>query len=73
MFWRIFSLLFGWQYVAIPFAFSSEVCRVRSAANGKLYIRCYGSVFVIEGDKAVCLDTGFRRPFLLLTGQVGGQ
>lgn len=49
---RITRFLFGWQWVALNYAFSIHVRRVRRTPSGKYYIRCYGIMFIDEDGKA---------------------
>lgn len=66
--WRILNILFGFQYIVIPYAFGSCIRRVKRG-HGGYYVVIYGDYFVLDTEKLRAYKMGEcrARSFLFLT------
>ena len=46
--WKIFNVLFGWQYVLVPFAGCMEIARVYTTQTGINYYKIYGKIRILR-------------------------
>jgi len=47
--YRLWNFLFGWQYVAIRYGYSYELCRVRYLkSNNRAFVWVYGDIYFLD-------------------------
>ena len=46
--YKLLHWIFGWEYVGVEWAYSFEIRRLRSLADGRHYVICYGSLIVLN-------------------------
>jgi hypothetical protein len=52
--WHVLlALLFGVEFVAVPFAYDTMIRRIRRGPNGLRYIKLYGSFYELK-DNGTC-------------------